>query len=513
MLIGDMIAIHGRKYPKKTALVYGDIKFTFAELDARVNRLSQALVQLGIKPGDRVAMRARNCPQFIEFFFAAAKCGAIAVPINPYYKQRELEYLIRDSSPKVVIISQEDIPFIQSISAADLNVETYICIQKEFPGFRSYDKLIELAQPIEPSIRVAEEDPAMIVYTSGTTGIPKGVTLSHKNCLTDARHVVIEMLLEDHHVVMLIFPLFHAAGISILFRTFYIGATLVMGVNTNPGGILNTMEREKVTHIIIVPTLLNAICNTPEVHSCDLSSLKLIVYGGAIMPVEQLKRAMNIFKCGFMNGYGTTEAGPTISVLKPVEHIRALADENQKKKLASCGRAIVGVETRVVDSEDREVSVGEVGELCARGENIMMGYWGKPEDTQNALRNGWLHTGDLVRMDEEGYIYIIDRLKDIIISGGENISSREVEEVLYEHPDVLEAAVIGVPDPYWGESVKAVVVLKDKASITEDELIGFCKQRLSSFKKPKSIDFVKELPKNPQGKILKAELRKRYLVK
>jgi len=350
----------------------------------------------------------------------------------------------------------------------------------------------------------------MIVYTSGTTGRPKGVTLSHKNCLTDARHVVMEMLLEDNHILMLIFPLFHSAAISIVFRTYYIGATLVMGNSTDPGEILRTMEREKVTDIIIVPTLLIALCNTPGVRNYDLTSLQLIIYGAAIMPVEQLKRAMDIFKCNFMNGYGTTEAAPTISVLKPPEHKIALADESHREMLASCGKAIVGVETKVVGPDDREVAPGELGELCARGENVMMGYWGKPEDTRIALRNGWLHTGDLVRMDEEGYIYIVDRLKDIIISGGENIASREVEEVLYSHSAIMEAAVIGVPDPKWGEAIKAVVVLKENTSITEKELIDFCKERLASFKKPKSVDFVKALPKNPQGKIQKNELRKLY---
>jgi long-chain acyl-CoA synthetase len=510
MLISDILSMNARKYPKKIALVYGDHRLTFVELDNRANRLAQALIQLGIQAGDRIAMRAKNCPQFVEFFFAAAKCGAIAVPINPFLKQKEFEYLIQDSGTKLVMMAENDIPFFQSLKLPSLGVQAIICLEKETPGFKSYERLLEQANLHEPSIRAGETDPAMIVYTSGTTGLPKGVTLSHKNCLAEARHIAMESLLELHHTLLLVFPLFHTAGISQIFRGYYVGATQVIATSTNPVEILRTIEREKITHIVIVPTLLNSLCNTPGIEEYDLSSVRLITYGGSGIAVEQLKRAISIFKCGFLQNFGSTETAPCATALRVLDHKMAIEDEEKRKRLASCGRAMVGVETRVVDSEDRDVVPGEVGEVCVRGENVMLGYWGKPEETRIALRNGWYHTGDLARIDEEGYIYIVDRIKDIIISGGENIASREVEEVFYAHPAILEVAVIGVPDPHWGEAVKAVVVLKEGANVKDRDLIDFCKARLASFKAPKSIDFMEALPKNPQGKILKSDLREKY---
>ncbi|MBI5605173.1 MAG: long-chain-fatty-acid--CoA ligase [Deltaproteobacteria bacterium] len=509
MMIDDILSLNASKFPNKIALVYGDRRFSFGELNERANRLSQAFSRLGIQAGDRVAMRARNCTQFVEFFFAAAKCRAIAVPINPFLKEREVEYIIRDSGTQLMIISEGDIPFMQSLPRVSLGIKHTICLERGTPEVEDYESLLLEAGPEETPVGGKETDPAMIVYTSGTTGRPKGVTLSHKNCIIDARHIVMEMLLEHHHKLLLLFPFFHTAAISQTFRTYYVGATLVMA-STDSVDILKTLELERITDMIIVPTLLNALCHTPGIEQYDLRSLRLITYGASIIPVEHLKRAIEIFKCGFLQVFGTTETSPCITALRLADHQAALDQEEKRGLLSSCGRAMVGVETKVVDKEDGEVAIGEVGELCVRGENVMLGYWNKPEETASALRNGWYHTGDLARQDGEGYIYIVDRIKDIIISGGENIASREVEEVLYAHPAVLEAAVIGVPDPYWGESIKGIVVLKKGLEATEQELIDFCKAHLASFKKPKSIELVKELPKTPSGKILKTELRKRY---
>jgi long-chain acyl-CoA synthetase len=510
MMIDDILSMNARKFPDKIALIYGDQQFSFGELNERANRLSQSFMKLGIQAGDRVAMRARNCTQFVEFFFAAAKCRAIAVPINPFLKEKEFEYIIQDSGTQLVILSEGDIPFIQSLPLSSLGIKHTICLERGTGEIKDYESLLLEASPEEIFAGGEENHPAMIVYTSGTTGQPKGVTLSHKNCLMDARHIVMEMLLEHHHKLLLLFPFFHTAAISQTFRTYYVGATQVMA-STDPMDILKTIEHEKITDMIIVPTLLNALCHTPGVDQYDLSSLRLITYGAAIIPGEQLKRAIEIFKCGFLQVFGTTETAPCITALRVADHEMGLKNEEKRKLLASCGRAMVGVETRVVDKEDRDCPIGEVGELCVRGENVMLGYWKKPKETASALRNGWYHTGDLARQDEEGYIYIVDRIKDIIISGGENIASREVEEVLYAHPAVLEAAVIGVPDPYWGESIKGIVVLKEGLEAKEQELIDFCKNQLASFKKPKSIELVKELPKTPSGKILKTELRKLYM--
>jgi long-chain acyl-CoA synthetase len=510
MTLGDILSINARKYPKKIALVHGVQRLSFGEINSRVNKLSRALLRLGINHGDRIAMRAKNCTQWFEFYFAAAKCGAIAVPINPFLKEKEFAYEIQDSGSQALLIQEADIPFCQSLSLLSLGIKNTICLERGTADFKDYEQLLAQESPEEISIGVKENDPAMIVYTSGTTGLPKGVTLTHKNCLTDCRHIVMEMLIEHHHIFLLLFPFFHTAAISQMFRVWYVGATQVLAPSTNPIDIVKTVELEKITDVIIVPTLLNALCNLPDIGKYDISSLRLVTYGAAIMPIEQLKQAAAILKCGFLQVLGTTETAPCITALRVSDHREALEKEDKRHRLASCGRAMVGVETRVVDAEDRDVPIGTIGEICVRGENVMLGYWNKPEETAAALRGGWYHTGDLVREDEEHYIYIVDRIKDIIISGGENIASREIEEVLYTHPGVMEAAVIGLPDPHWGEAVVGVVVPKSGVRITEKEIIDLCKEKLASFKKPKSIFFTQELPKNPQGKILKTELRKIY---
>lgn len=510
MVLGDILSINARKYPKRIALVYGDSRLSYGEINERVNRLANALLSLGVKYGDRIAIRAKNCTQYAEFYFAAAKCGFIAVPINPVLKAQEFSYMIQDSGAKVLFIQEADIPFCQSLPLSHLGIHHVICLEQGAPDIKDYELLLRESSPSEIAIEVEERDPAMIVYTSGTTGSPKGVTLTHKNCFADTTHILIEQLVEPHHIVLLPFPLFHTAAISGLFKVFYVAARLVLTPTTNPVDLIRTIEREKVTSLNIVPTLLNAMCNTPEIKASDISSVVLVGYGGSSMPVEQLKRAAEIFKCGFFQALGTTETAPCITSFTPVAHQEVLENEAKQQRLASCGRPMVGVETIIVDSNDEAVPAGAVGELCVKGDNVMLGYWNKPAETAAAIRNGWYHTGDLAWMDEENYIYIVDRIKDIIISGGENIASREVEEVIYLHPGVLETAVIGMPDPHWGESVVAVVVPKNGAQIAEQEIIDLCKAKLAPFKKPKFVAFAQALPKNPQGKILKTELRKLY---
>jgi len=510
MILGDILSINARKYPSRIALVYGDSKLTYGEINARVNRLTNALRALGVKHGDRIAMRAKNCTQFVEFFFAAAKCGAIAVPVNPLLKDREFSYMIGDSGAQVLFIQEADIPFCQALNAPSLGIRHIICVDGGAGEIKDYETLLAESNPEEPSIEVEDNEPAMIVYTSGTTGPPKGVTLSHRNCFADVNHILIEQLVEPHHIVLLPFPLFHTAAISGLLKVFYVAARLVLTTGTNPSDLIKTIEREKITSLNIVPTLLSAMCNAPEIKTCDISSVILVGYGGASMPMEQIKKAAAIFKCGFFQALGTTETAPCITSFTAEAHREALENENKNQRLASCGRPMVGVETRVVDTRDRDVPVGQIGELCVRGENVMLGYWNKPEETAAAIRNGWYHTGDLVRQDEDNYIYIVDRIKDVIISGGENISSREVEEIIYMHPHVLEASVIGVPDPHWGEAIVAVVVPQQGTKIEAKEIIDLCKAKLAPFKKPKSVVFAEALPKNPTGKILKTELRKLY---
>jgi len=509
MLLKDMLGRSVKFYPDKTAIAFEGSRHTYQEFNKRVNRLANALINLGVKEGDRVPVLQDNCHQYIELYFAIPKIGAVIVPLNYRLGTRELLHILNDIEPEVMFVGKDFLNVTDSIKPElKKSIRKYICIEGPHEGMESYENLLGDSSETEVDCKVSEDDVAFQIYTSGTTGKPKGAMLTHRNVVSNTITATLERKRFEPDIYLGVVPVFHVAVENIL-QMLYVGGTVILLKQFDPKTVLEMIERKKVTYVTLVPAMINFLLDYPDIDKYDLSSLSLLFYGASPMPVDRLKKAMAVFKCDFMQTFGQTEASPMISILRPDDHIPD-GSEEEVKRLASCGRRAFNVEVKIVDEDDNKVAAGEVGEILAKGHNVMKGYWNMPEETAKTLRNGWLHTGDMGRMDDEGYIYIVDRKKDMIISGGENIYPKEIEEVLYTHPSILEAAVIGVPDEKWGEAVKAVVVLKEGEKVTEDEIIEFCKKNLAGYKKPKSVNFIDTLPRTPSGKVLKPELREKY---
>jgi len=511
MPIGDLLVRSANKFPHKLAVVSETRSATFQELNDRVNRLANWLLDSGLRKGDRIGVLVHNGHQFLELYFASAKTGVIFCPYNNHFKQSELKDIIDYSTPRYLVV---DVDFVETVSALrpDLkSVEKYICLQKTSLFMEDYETLIASSRGKEPNVEVLEDDVLSIIFTGGTTGKPKGAMRTHRHLMSNAVAGVIELKVDYDERVMITFPMYHVACEDNIVRhsfmpnTFYIRREGAF----NPEEVLGYISKERITRCQFVPTMIHSLIQAPNIDQYDLSSLRLILYAASVMPVELLKKALAIFSCGFAQLYGQTESGPLTTVLKPEDHVLD-GSEKTLARLASCGKPVINYEIRVVDEDDHDVPVGEVGEIIGRSEAMMAGYWQMPEQTAKKLKNGWLHTGDLGRLDEDGYVYMVERKDDLIISGGVNVYPREIEEVLYGHPAVSEASVIGLPDEHWGEVVKAIIVPKQGVQVTEREIIEFCGRNLAGFKKPKSVEFWKELPKSPQGKILKKEIRKHY---
>lgn len=512
MTVGDLLVRNANKFPEKKAVVFEDVALTYRELNERVNRLANAMMDLGLRKGDRVGVLVHNCHQFIEVYFACAKTGSMFCPYNSHLREWELKDVIDYSSPRILVLDRDYASQIAGLRADLGSVETYICLQKPDENFtKDYEVLISEGKVEEPGVTVLEEDVQSIIFTAGTTGKPKGAMRTHRHLVSDAYSSVIELKVGYDESVLIVFPMYHVACEDNIVRHTFMPNTIYVKRDGgfNPEEILAYVSKEQISRCHFVPTMIHSLIQAPNVDRYDLGSLRLILYAGSSMPVELLKRAIEVFPCGFAQLYGQTESGPFTTCLKPEDHVLD-GSERGNNRLASSGRPAINYEIRIVDDNDNDVPPGEVGEIIARSEAMMIGYWNMPEETEKKLKNGWLHTGDLGRFDEDGYVYIVERKNDLIISGGVNIYPREVEEVLYRHPAVSEVSVIGVPDEHWGEIVHAFVVLKNGAGATEADLISFCGQHLAAFKKPKAVSFWDELPKSPQGKILKKEIRKRY---
>lgn len=512
MLLGDIPRRNAKLYPNKIAVIDGEIKFTFKQFNERVNQVANTVVEhFKLDRGDKFAVLGRNSYRYMELYFAAAKSGRPVVPLNFRTKEQELSYILEDSEARVLFFEKDFYPLIERVDPK--TVEHLVCLDSDVTGAENYEALVSKGSQEEPNEDVDEEDIAILAYTGGTTGLPKGVLVTHRNVITSCYNLCAEneLKMAPGKVFLNAPPVFHAGDAMGMFAFSFIGATNVMMNYTSVDSPLVNIEKYRVTHALLVPTMIIRLLQLPNIKNYDTSSLEVIIYGTAPMPLEPLKKALEVFKCSFCQVYGSTETFVPISILKPSDHVTN-GSEKETKRLLSAGREVIGVEVKIVDDKGKEVGVGEVGEVIVKGKNVMKGYWKKPEQTREALKDGWYHTGDLGVRDEEGYIYIVDRKKDMIISGGENIYPIEIENVLLKHPSVLEAAVIGVPDDEWGEAVKALVVLKEeyKGKITEKELIEFCSEYLAGFKKPKSIEFVDELPKSSVGKIQKHLLREKY---
>jgi long-chain acyl-CoA synthetase len=512
MVVGSMLSRNAHNFPNNIAIIFQGRSITYRTLNERVNALANQLIRKGLKKGDRLGVLVHNCYQFVELYFAAAKTGAIFCPYNNHSKEGELKETIDYSAPRLVVFDPDFTDVIDGLKTGIDSVEQYVSLGGPRPSFADdYEDLILHGDKAEPEVQVHEDDVMSIFFTSGTTGKPKGAMRTHRHVIANIIAGLIEFKIGYRERILVVFPMYHVSYEDNVGRSFYLPNTMII---RREGGfdadeILTLLSTERITFCHLVPTMINAFLRSPRVGSYDLSRLRTIFYAGAPMPAELLRRALKVFSCGFFQGYGLTESGPQTTLLRAEDHV-VEGTEEQLKRVGSVGTAIVGLEVKVIDERGNNAPVGQVGEIVASGESIMKGYWRLPEESAKRLKGGWLHTGDLGMTDDGGYIYLVDRKHDMIISGGINIYPKEVEEVLYQHPAVFEAAVFGVPDDYWGEAVKAVIVLKDDTAATEEEIIRFCGEQLAGYKKPKSVEFWTELPKNPTGKILKRAIREKY---
>lgn len=510
MRVGNVLRRCAANFPKKNALIYGDQRISYELLNRRVNSLTNSLIELGLHKGDRVAVLLHNCPEFVEAYFACTRSGGVFVPLNNLLRQQELKQILDYIEPSFLIFDADFRDIVQPILAGMKCVRFPIIVNGDQEGCCQYDDQITKGSEVEPQVAITGDDITSIFLTSGTTGRPKGALRNHCHEVMNMMTGVIEQGIRRDDRALLLFPFYHITFADSL-RHILMANTVVIRKEGrfDAEEVLGLLSTERITTCQFVPTTINAMLQVRDLESYDLRHLRLISYAASPMPVELLKKAIRTFKCGFLQMYGQTESGPCTTVLKPEDHVKE-GSEAQFARMASAGCAAVNYEIRIVDQEGNDAANGEVGEIIVRSEAMTVGYWNLPEETAKTIKEGWLYTGDFGHMDDQGYIFIVDRKNDLIISGGKNIYPREIEEVIYAHNAVSEVAVIGVPDDYWGESVKAYVVLKDGMSATEEEITILCKKAIASYKKPRSVEFVADLPKSPSGKILKRGLRDRY---
>ena len=505
--IADALRRTAIRLPAKTGIVCGTTSWTYAEFDALVSRLAAGLAQIGVAEGDKVAVLARNSHGFAALRFALARRGAVMVPINFMLKADEVAYILRHAGAKTLATDSGLADLAQTAAALDTQVGQYIWLPSEdasepltnISGMHNFDTLAACTAQL-PDIQLASYDLAQIVYTSGTESTPKGAMLTHDAVLWQYVSCVINAEIAEADLALHALPLYHCAQLDVFFGpAIYMGSTNVITAKPVPDNLLSLIEKFKITSFFAPPTVWIALLRSPLFEPAKLASLAKGYYGASIMPVEVLKElATRLPKVRLWNLYGQTEIAPLATMLAP---------EDQLRKPGSCGKAVLNVETRVVDDLMQDVAVGDVGEIVHRSPHLMLGYFNDPERTAASFEGGWFHSGDLATIDDEGYITVVDRKKDMIKTGGENVASREVEEMIYRLPEVSEVAVIGLSDPRWVEAVTAVIVLKAGQTLTEAAVMAHCSAHMASFKAPKRVIFTDSLPKNPSGKLLKRELR------
>lgn len=505
MIIPDYVEKNARLFPNKSAIVFYDRRCTFSELKERVYQLSNGLLELGVKKGDRVAIIQDNCFEYPEMYYGISKIGAIITPFNYRLIGRELTFLLNDSEANTLIIGKDFVETMGPFRPELKFIKNYICIGDKPEGMINYDELVNRSSTKKPEVKVEPNDVSALLYTGGTTGRPKGVVLTHRNWEATATTQVVELGLHYGETDLIATPLFHVGSSWPLFYNFLLGSTEVIVKRVDVEDILRTVEREKVTITLWIVPVIRLVMSYPDlVKKYDLSSLKLVVTGGAPISGHELKRFIELLDgVQVSQGSGQTETGKTSE--NRVNHFL-----DDPEKIGSSGREAFNVEMRVVDDKDNDVPLGGVGEMIIRSEGVMKEYWEMPEETAEAMKGGWHHTGDLVKIDKDRFITYVDRKKDMIITGGENVYSKEVEDVIYGVKAVAEVAVIGIPDEKWGESIKALVVLKEGEEATEQELIAHCKKHITGFKCPKSVEFYDSFPKTGLGKIAKNVLREKY---
>jgi long-chain acyl-CoA synthetase len=506
--LGEQIRQHARSRPDHAALFCDGRSQTFAELHHRSNRVAQGLQAEGVRAQDRVAFLEINGFEYFEVLYGCGKINAVNVAVNWRLAPPEVAFIVNDSGARILFVGKQFLPLIEQIES-DLQGVTRIVAIGEHPHYGSYETWLSRQPDEDPLVPAAPDDICMQLYTSGTTGLPKGAMLTNANLGTLVPAVGPLIDFDEQAVSLVCLPLFHIGGSGwALLGALNVGGTSLIAPSAEPRLLLDLMEGQRATHALLVPALMNFLNQVPGAGDRDWSALKHIVYGASPITESVLKTSMEIFKCSFWQVYGLTETTGAIVALPPEDHE---PDGPRAHLLRSAGRPYPWVEVRIADPETgAEVPTGQVGEVWARSAQNMKGYWHRDPDTASAFVEGWFRTGDAGYVDEEGYIYLTDRIKDMIISGGENIYPIEVENVIADHPDVADVGVIGVPDERWGETVKAVVVARPGTSPTAEGIIAFARQRLGGFKCPTSVDFTDVLPRTPSGKILKRELREPY---
>ncbi len=507
--IADIVRVHSVDRPSTTALVVDDCRITFAELAARTNRAAQAFAAAGVGFGDRVAFIGKNSAEYFDVTIALAKLGAVGVAVNWRLAAPEMLHIINDATARVVVVGAEFFGHVEQIAQHFTHVQTIVAVgpHGSWPEFTDW---IAQYPAIDPGVVTGPDDIAMQLYTSGTTGLPKGAMLTNRNLFATVDGAATHWRLDSASVNLAVMPMFHIAGAGTALVGMYAGCTTVVMRDVDPAAILRAIREHRITNVLLVPAVIQFLLLTPGVDETDFSSLRTIVYGASPISDDVLVKALQQFGCDMIQVYGSTETTGPITQLDAADHDPRL----RPHLLRSCGKPFPWVEVRIVDSDGRDVADGEVGELWTRSSQNMAGYWNMPVATADTITSdGWLKTGDAGYRGEDGYIYLYDRVKDMIVSGGENVYPVEVENVLMTHPAVRDVAVIGVPDQKWGEAVKAVVVAvgdPDSAQDLEGDLLAYARQQLAGYKLPKSVDFVCELPRNPTGKILKRQLREPY---
>jgi acyl-CoA synthetase (AMP-forming)/AMP-acid ligase II len=509
--IGDVVRFQAHERGDQIAFTFEGDELTYGALDRNSNRAANGLIALGVKPGDRVAYMGKNSHIYFEILAGVAKAGAVMSPINWRLAPPEVSYIVNDCQAHVLFIGPEFTELLRQIKPALTHVETIIGSERaegDIPDYRTWRDGFD---DTDPKIACAADDDAVQLYTSGTTGHPKGAIMTHGSILT-SRTEEEEAALQDWQrsdpgdTSLLAMPCFHVSGTGFGITTMHGGTQAIVVREYDPAQALDFIEQYGIAKIFMVPAAIQIMLNHPRVGEIDFSRLKYIMYGASPIPLDLMKKSIEVFGCGFIQMYGMTETSGTIVALNPEDH-----DPNGNERMRSVGKPLLGVEIKVVDEAGTEVPPRTVGEIATRSAKNMKGYWNMPEATAATIdKDGWLRTGDAGYLDEDGYLYIHDRVKDMIISGGENVYPAEVENALYSHPLVADVAVIGVPDQKWGEAVKACVVLKEGAQVSEADIIAHARHHIAGYKCPKSVDFIAALPRNPSGKILRRELRAPY---
>lgn len=498
LTIGEMLTETARRLPDKTAVICEGKEVTYRALNSRVNQLAHGFLHRGMHKGSRVAVLMYNSIELVGIYCALAKAGITGIPLNFRLSVPELSYIIENSGATAFVLGEEFEAVANQLKSQPGRVERFITVKKATQKVGGYSRLYNDQPDHEPDAKVVPEDDSFIIYTSGTTGRPKGVVLTHKNHFWNTVNYTTSYQMDESDVELALTPMFHSSTLGRVFTYIFTGATFITSIHFDPVQAMELIARYKVTSITQTPTMYSALLSLEQKDPLPTGSVKRIVSGAAPVSPELKDKLARLFpRADIFDLYGLTEASPGVTILRP---------HDLPEKSASVGKPMMSVKIKVVDEEGRELPPGKSGEIICRGPNVMKGYYNDPAATQEVLKEGWLYTGDVGRIDQDGYLYLTGRKKELIISGGDNIYPAEVEAVLHRHPRILEAAVIGIPDAYWGERVKAVVVPKPGNTLNEKEVIEYCKTQLAKYKTPRSVDFVASLPKNAAGKVVKGEL-------